>query len=70
MAKPQVSWYVNVGQVLGIVGGLTLGFRALRLEEKKAGIERRSVKEVIQDDVERVKNWYYDNVKYKQYTHH
>lgn len=70
MARPHVSWYVNVGQVLGIVGGLTLGFKALRVEEAKAGIQRRSVKEVIQDDIERIKNWYYDNFKYRQYTHH
>lgn len=70
MARPQVSWYINVAQTLGIIGGLTLGFRALRLEEKKAGIERRSVKEVIQDDVMRIRNWYYDNFKYRQYTHH
>lgn len=70
MARPQVSWYVNVGQTLGIIGGLTLGFRALRLEEKKAGIEHRSVKEIIQEDVMRIKNWYYDNFQYRQYTHH
>ena len=70
MGRPQVSWYVNVAQTIGITGGLLLGFRALRLEERKAGIEHRSVKEVIAEDVERIKNWYYDNVKYKQYTHH
>ena len=70
MARPQVSWYVNVGQTLGIIGGLTLGFRALKLEEKKAGIQHRSVKEVVKEDVMRIKNWYYDNFKYRQYTHH
>lgn len=70
MARPKVSWYVNVGQTLGIIGGLTLGFRALKLEEKKAGIQHRSVKEVVKEDVMRIKNWYYDNFKYRQYTHH
>lgn len=64
-----VSWYVNVGQVLGIVGGLALGFRAIRLEEEKAGIEHRTVKEVINEDVCRVRQWYYDNFKYRQYPH-
>jgi len=69
MAKPQVHWYVNVGQTLGIAGGLLLGWKALRVEEAKAGVEHRSVKEVLLDDVERVKQWYYDNFKYRQYTH-
>ena len=64
-----VSYSVNVGQVLGIAGGLLLGFRAIRLEEEKAGIQRRSVKEVINEDVCRVRQWYYDNFKYRQYQH-
>jgi hypothetical protein len=69
MAKPQVSYYINVAQTLGITGGLLLGFRALRLEERRAGIERRPVKEVITEDVRRVRNWWEDNFRYKQYTH-
>ena len=69
MGRPQVSWYVNVAQTIGITGGLLLGFRALRLEERKAGIEHRSVKEVIAEDVRRVRNWWEDNFRYKQYTH-
>lgn len=63
------SYYVNVGQTIGIVGGLILGFKALRVEEAKAGIQHRPIKEVINDDILRVKNWYYNNFAYKQYTH-
>lgn len=55
------SYYVNVAQTLGIVGGLILGFKALRVEEAKAGIQHRTVKEVIVDDVRRVKTWWSDN---------
>ena len=65
------SYYVNVGQVLGIVGGLVLGWKALRIEEAKAGIEHRSVQEVIVDDIRRVRNWYSDNFgATKQYPHY
>lgn len=55
------SYYVNIGQTIGIVGGLILGFKALRVEEAKAGIQRRPLKDVIVDDVRRVKQWYSDN---------
>ncbi len=64
------SFYINVGQTIGIVGGLILGFKAIRLEEAKAGIQRRPIKEVIADDVNRVRQWYYDNFKYRQYPHY
>lgn len=70
MARPQISWYVNVAQTLGIAGGLVLGFKALRVEEAKAGIQHKTIKEVLQEDILRVKNWYYDNFKYRQYMHH
>lgn len=55
------SYYVNVGQTIGVIGGLILGFKALRVEEAKAGIQRRPLKDVIVDDVRRVKQWYSDN---------
>lgn len=65
------SYYINVGQVLGIAGGLFLGWKALRLEEQKAGIQHRPIKDVITDDVRRVKNWYSDNFgNTKQYRHY
>lgn len=51
------SYYINVGQVVAIIGGLALGDRILRLEEAKAGIERRSVLEVIHDDAVKAKDW-------------
>lgn len=72
MAKSNhISWYVNLGQTVGIVGGLVLGFKALRLEEQKAGIQRRPVKEIIADDIRRVKNWCSDNFgPTKQYRHY
>lgn len=70
MAKPQVSYYVNVAQTIVVTGGLILGFKALRLEEKKAGIKNRPINEVISEDVRRVRNWVEDKFLYKQYTHH
>lgn len=64
------SYYVNVAQTLGIVGGLVLGWKALRVEEAKAGIQHRTVKEVIVDDVRRVQRWYSDNFgTTKMYRH-
>lgn len=65
------SYYVNVGQTIGIVGGLVLGFKALRVEEAKAGIQHRPVKDIIADDIRRVRNWYSDNFgNTKQYRHY
>ena len=64
------SWYVNVGQTIGVVGGLILGFKALRVEEAKAGIQHRPIKDVIVDDIRRVRNWYSDNFgNTRQYRH-
>ena len=63
------SYYINVGQTIGIVGALILCWRALKLEEAKAGIEHRSVREVISDDIRKAQDWYYKNVAYKQYRH-
>lgn len=69
--RAHASYYINVAQTLGIVGGLMLGFKALRVEEAKAGIQHRTVKEVIVDDVRRVKNWYSDNFgATKMYQHY
>lgn len=66
-----VSYYVNVGQTLGVIGGLILGFKAIKLEEVKAGIQRRPIKEVIVDDIRRVKTWYSDNFgDTRQYRHY
>ena len=65
------SYYVNVGQVVGVVGALALGFRAIALEERKAGIQRRPVKEVFYEDVARVRNWWTDNFGHtRQYRHY
>lgn len=70
-ATNHVSYYINVGQTLGILGGLTLGFRALRLEEQKAGIQNRPLLEVIKTDIGRIKVWYSDTFgTTKQYTHY
>lgn len=70
MARPQISWYINVAQTLGIAGGLVLGFKALRLEEAKAGIQHKTIKEVLQEDALRVRNWYSNNFgATKMYKH-
>ncbi len=70
MANNRAHYYINVAQTIGIVGGLVLGFKALRVEETKAGIEHRPVKEVIIDDVCRVKKWWSDNFgPTKMYRH-
>lgn len=71
MKTNHVSWYVNVGQVLGIGGGLLLGFKALDIEAKKAGIEHRPLKEVLYEDVIRVKHWVSDTFgPTRQYRHY
>ena len=66
-----VSYYINVGQTIGVIGGLILGYKAIRLEEAKAGIAKRPIHEVLIEDARRVKNWYYDNFgPYRQYPHY
>lgn len=57
MATQHRSYYINVGQVLGVIGTVYLGTRALKLEEEKARIERRPITEIVKEDYERVKNW-------------
>ena len=59
------SYYINVGQILGL--GVTgyLGWRALRLEEAKAGIQHRPVMEVIKDDARKFRNWWTDTFVYR-----
>lgn len=63
------SYYINVGQTIGVIGALVLGWKALKIEEAKAGIEHRTVREVISDDISKMQDWYYKNIAYKQYTH-
>lgn len=71
MKSNHTSYYVNVGQTLGIIGGLILGFKALRLEETKAGIQHRPIKDVVVEDINRVKNWWSDNFgSTRQYKHY
>lgn len=69
MFKGSKSYYVNVGQTLGIISAAYLGWRALRLEEAKAGIQHKTVKEVVQEDVVRARNWWNENVRYRMYQH-
>ena len=66
MAKPQV--YINVSQTLGIGTLLYLGARYLKLAEHRAGMERRSIRQVISDDISRLREKY-DNFRYRQYRH-
>ena len=61
--------YVNVGQTIAIVGGLILGGRYLKLAETKAGIERRTIKEVVIDDIDKVRDAW-RNFRYRQYRHY
>ena len=67
MAKPQV--YINVSQTLGIGTILYLGARYLKLAEHRAGMEKRTIKEVIGDDISRLREKYY-NFRYRQYRHY
>ncbi len=59
------SYYINVGQILtlGVTG--YLGWRALRLEEAKAGIQHRPLSEVIKDDARKFRNWVTDTFVYR-----
>ena len=64
------SYYINVGQVIGVVGGCYLFLRALKLEEFKAGMQRQPLREVFAQDVARARNWWSDTFgPTKQYTH-
>lgn len=66
-----MKFYVNVAQTIGVVGGLVLGFKAIRLEEEKAGISHKPIKEVVEEDVRRVRNWYINNFGYgRMYRHY
>lgn len=60
------SYYINVGQIIGILGAGYLGWKALRLEEQKAGIQRRKISEVISDDARKVRNWWTDTFVYRK----
>lgn len=54
MAKFQtahVSYYVNVGQVIAVIGGVYVAIRAIRLKEYEAGLYDRSFSEVFHDFV-------------------
>lgn len=59
------SYYINVGQILGIGAAGYLGWRALRLEEQKAGIQHRKISDVISDDIQKVRNWWTDTFVYR-----
>lgn len=69
MFRGSKNYYINVGQVLGITVAGILGWKAIRLEEAKAGIQHKSVKEVLQEDVMRVHGWWNENIRYKMYQH-
>ena len=58
MAKPQV--YINVSQTLGIGTILYLGARYLKLAEHRAGMERRPIRQVIADDINGLREKFYD----------
>lgn len=64
-----ISWYINIGQTLGIAAAAYLGARFLKLEEHKAGMQRRSLKDVVLDDVAAVREKWYD-FRYRQYRHY
>ncbi len=70
MLKGSKSYYINVSQVLGITAAGVLAWKAIRLEEAKAGIQHRTVGEVVRDDVDRVRTWWNKNVTYKTYKHY
>ena len=66
MATNHHSYYINVGQTIGIIGGLLLGKYALDIEAQKAGIEKRPLSEVLAEDVGRVKGWF-DGLRFRRY---
>lgn len=67
MRDNHFSYYINVGQTIGIIGGLYTIIRAIKLEEQKAGIEHRTFVEVVCDDILKIKDWYEDNFKHVTY---
>ncbi len=65
-----ISYYVNVGQVSAVVGAVLFGLKALDLEAQKAGVEQRSLAEIIQQDIVRARKWFGDKFLYRQYRHY
>lgn len=63
------SYYVNVGQTIGVVGAIILGWRALKVEEAKAGIQQRSVVDILKDDACRIQQWYDKTFGPRMYRH-
>ena len=51
------SYYINVGQTIGVIGAIFLGYKAIKLEEKKADIYDEPLSEVIANDIERLHSW-------------
>lgn len=69
MPTRHFSYYVNLSHLAAIAAGTYLGIRWLRVEEAKAGIQQRSMLEVITDDIGAARRWWNNNVAYRQYRH-
>lgn len=70
MKTGHVSYYINVGQTLGVIGLFALGWKALKIEEAKAGLQNRSVIDILHDDAIRLQDWYNRNVSHQTYRYH
>ncbi len=61
-------FYINVSQVLGITAFTYLAVRFLKLEEHKAGMQHKSVVDVIKEDVGKASEWV-SSRRYRMYRH-
>ncbi len=52
------SHYINWGQMFTVATGGYLALRALKLEEYKAGMQRKPLGEVLKEDGEKIASWF------------
>lgn len=52
MGSNHVSYYVNVGQIVGIIGGIYIAKKAIDLEYEKLHIKPRSFRDVVKDFID------------------
>ena len=63
-------YYVNVSQTLGVLCAGVLAWKAIRLEEAKAGIQHKTIREVVAEDVSRIRDFFGRHTTYRQYRHY
>ena len=63
------SYYINVGQIIGVAGAVLLGREYFKLAKEEAGIQERPVTEVLREKWVNAKRWINENVRFRTYQH-